>query len=250
MEIARRIFSSIWKVWFVISFLLPFILFLPFYLVFLPNKSLLKPAFFFARLHSFLIVFLSGIRIRKKYLFKKSDLPQPCVYVANHTSYLDIIASYLVIPNYFVFMAKAELNKVPVFNLFFKHMNILVNRKSRVDAHRAFLRCAEEIEKGNSVYIFPEGTISSEAKLNQFKNGAFKLAIDKQVPIVPIAYSQNWKLLQNGGFFKSLGRPGITEATIYAPISTKGLTDENLITLRDKVFQIFLKEAEENKKKK
>lgn len=249
MEFVRRLLSAIWKVWFIISFLIPFFLFLPVYLIVLNSPSLLNIAFFFARAHSFLIALLSGVILRKNYLIEKRKLPQPCVYVANHTSYLDIILSYLVIPNYFVFMAKAELNKVPVFNLFFKHMNIVVNRKSRMDSHRAFIRCAEEIDKGNSVYIFPEGTISSDGVLKPFKNGAFKLAIDKQVPIVPVVYSQNWRLLQNGGFLKSFGRPGITEATIFPPITTEGLTEENLINLRDKVHAIFREAYKKGKHK-
>jgi hypothetical protein len=55
------------------------------------------------------------------------------------------------------------------------------------------------------------------------------------VPIIPVANLNNWKLLQNGGFFKSLGRPGLAKIVVGAPISTKGMTEENLVDLRNQV---------------
>lgn len=136
-------------------------------------------------------------------------------------------------------MAKLELNKAPLFNIFFKDMQISVDRKSIMDAHRAFLRAEEEIDAGHSVFIFPEGTIANEGVLKNFKNGPFKLAVDMQVPILPITFIGNWKLLQNGGFFKSLGRPGISKVIVHAPIDTKGMAEENIVPLREAVHKLF-----------
>lgn len=135
-------------------------------------------------------------------------------------------------------MAKMELNKVPLFNVFFKKMQISVDRKSRIGSHKAFLRAGYEIDMGNSVFIFPEGTISNEGKLKSFKNGPFKLAIDKQIPIVPITFIGTWKLMQNGGFLKSNGRPGLIKIIVHPPIQTKGMTEENLVSLRELVFNL------------
>ena len=146
-------------------------------------------------------------------------------------------------------MGKSELRKAPLFGLLFKEMNIAVDRKSKSDGHRALGRVAEEIERGNSVYIFPEGTISNEGILKNFKNGAFKVAIDKQVPIVPVTYISNWKILQNGGFLKSYGSPGIARIIIHEPVSTVGMTDENLVPLRDQLFELTRKTLEEFKQK-
>ena len=239
MEILRRIFAAIFKVWMFLTLLIPALIFIPFYVIFLNSPKLLTPAFYLVRLHSFLILTFSGILVRKKYIVPKHTIPNPCIYVANHSSYIDIISSYMIIPNYFVFMGKAELDKIPIFNLFFKHMNVPVNRKSKMDSHKAFIKIGEKIDQGKSVYIFPEGTISNEGKLKHFKNGAFKLAIDKQVPIVPIVYKANWKLLQNGGFFKSFGRPGIVDAIIMPPVYCNGMNDENLVDLRDHIHRLF-----------
>jgi 1-acyl-sn-glycerol-3-phosphate acyltransferase len=198
--------------------------------------------FFFQRLMAAQIAFGSLIFFRTQWEIKRSKLPKSCIYVANHTSYIDIVLSYLFLPAYYVFMAKMELKKVPLFKVFFEKMQISVDRSSRVSSHKAFLRAKEELDLGNSVFIFPEGTISSNGVLKAFKNGPFKLAIDNQVPIVPITFKNNWKILQNGGFFKSYGRPGISEIIIHQPIPTSGMTEENLVDLKQNVYQIISKE--------
>jgi 1-acyl-sn-glycerol-3-phosphate acyltransferase len=104
------------------------------------------------------------------------------------------------------------------------------------EAHRAFTRAGELLDAGISQVIYPEGTISSAGHLKPFKNGAFKLAVDKQVPIVPVANLNNWRYLQNGGFFKSFGRPGRPTIVVGDPIATTGLTDKNCTELREKVY--------------
>ena len=184
-----------------------------------------------------MIIPLLGYKI--KWNTKKEELPQPCIYCANHSSYLDIVVSYLVIPNFFVFMGKQELDKAPLFRIFFKEMNILVNRESNKSSHRAFLRAGKDIDRNQAVFIFPEAGISSSGKLRGFKNGAFKLAIEKQIPIVPITFLNNWKLLQNGGFFKATGKPGISRIVVHPPIATTGMDQNDLISLRTKVYDII-----------
>lgn len=141
-------------------------------------------------------------------------------------------------------MGKTELLKIPLFGAFFKYMDIPVNRKSRTGSHKALLQAGEKIDKGYSVIIYPEGTISNEGKLKSFKNGAFKLAIEKQVPIIPVVNLNNWQLLQNGGFFKSFGRPGYSRIVIGEAIPTKGLSEENLVDLRSKAYSFIHQELE------
>jgi 1-acyl-sn-glycerol-3-phosphate acyltransferase len=133
-------------------------------------------------------------------------------------------------------MGKKELEKVPLFNIFFKDMNILVDRKSNTGSHRAFMRAGQEIENGSSVIIFPEGTISRDApKLKPFKNGAFRLAIDKQVEIVPITFIHAWKRLQDMPFLQGKAGPGKVKIVVHAPIPTIGLTEANQDELKQKV---------------
>ncbi len=245
MEILRRIYTPFWKALFVLNFAAIFLLCFPFMFVFLQRRAWFKYVFALKRLCSWWICFASFIYLKRYWRIPKRQIPQPCVIVANHASYLDIVVSYLFLPHYFVFMGKSELLKAPLFGLLFREMNIAVNRKSKSDSHRALLRAGEEIERGNSVYIFPEGTIANEGVLKPFKNGAFKLAIDKQVPVLPVTYINNWKILQNGGFFKSQGSPGIARIVIHPPIITTGMSDENLIPLREQVAELTRRTLEE-----
>lgn len=171
-------------------------------------------------------------------------MPRPCIVVANHTSYLDIVLSPLYIDHTAVYMAKAELLKIPLFKYFFVYLDIPVNRKSMTEAHKAFIDAGKKLDEGLSVMIYPEGTISTEGKLMPFKNGAFKLAIEKQVPIVPSVNLNNWWFLQNGGFFKSYGRPGIPRIVVGEPIETKGMTDKNVNELKEKVFNFTKQELD------
>ena len=236
MYVIRRILSTVWKIWLSLIFLFFLLFTYPFFFFIFLGKDNFELAFRVKKFWARFGLLFSGIWVKKTEQYKISEMPHPCVIVANHASYMDIVISYVVFPRLYLFMAKSELLKVPLFRIFFRKMDIPVNRKSARDSARAFVRAGEEIEKGRSVFIFPEGTISNEGKLKPFKNGAFKLAIDKQVPIFPVTYIHNWRLLQNGGFFKSFGRPGIAHVVVHPPIETAGMTEENIVSLKQQVF--------------
>ena len=235
---------ALWKLLFILNFVLGLIILYPIFFIFLSRRKWFPIAFKLKKFWARWILFVPGLLHKIKYETPADKLPQPAVYCANHTSYLDIVYSYIAIPNYFVFMGKQELNKAPLFRIFFRDMNILVDRSSNTSAHRAFARAGKDIERGHSTFLFPEGGISSNGKLRGFKNGAFKLAIEKQIPIVPITYLNNWKLLQNGGFFKSFGRPGISRIIVHEPISTVGMTENDLVSLLSRVRNIIQTELE------
>ena len=191
------------------------------------------------RIQAKLLLILAGVKVSLKRM-PKLDPNKTYVITPNHTSYLDILMLYVVVPNFFIIMGKNELGSVPLFNIFFKEMNILVDRKSRISGKQAMDRAAEEINKGNSIALFPEGTIPhNNPKLKPFKNGAFKLAIEQQVEVLPITFLTNYKLLEDKAFLKSKGRPGIARIIIDDPIPTKGMTEEDLVPLRQKVFDVI-----------
>lgn len=225
----------LWKIFFVLNFVVGFLILFPVFAILLSGKRNYKAAFFFMRLLARWIVFLPGIIVRIKREVPETEIPQPCVYVANHSSYLDTVLSYIVISRLFVQMGKAEIQKAPLLRIFFRDMNIYVDRKSRTGSYAAFREASERLQKGQSVFIHPEGTIESKGQLKPFKNGAFRLAIENQVPVVPVSYLGNWKLLQNGGFFKAHGRPGIARVIVHKPVPTKGMTEEDLVNLRHTV---------------
>jgi 1-acyl-sn-glycerol-3-phosphate acyltransferase len=162
------------------------------------------------------------------------------VICSNHGSYLDIIQMYNVIPQYFLFMGKYELLRWPLFKIFFKDMNIAVNRGSHIEAAKAFRRAAEALDRGTSIAIFPEGTIPLDApRMKPFKDGAFRLAIEKQVPIVPVTFVNHWELFGEPEQFTSRARPGMARAVVHQPIDTKGLTEADLVALRRRVYEVI-----------
>ena len=238
---------TLWKIWFILSFLVTLVIFYPVFLVLLSNEKWFGSAFSLMRVWAKGLCYCSGIFPSVKYEIDLEKIPQPCVFVSNHCSYIDIIMSYVSVPQYFVFVGKQELDKAPLFRIFFRRMNILVDRKSNVGSHKAYLQAGERIDKGESVFIFPEATISSDGSLIPFKNGAFKLAIDKQVPIVPLVFPDNWKRLQSGGFLTAHGSPGKARAIVRESVSTKGMTNADLIPLREKIKSIIQESLEQNK---
>ncbi len=232
---------ALWKTFFILNFVVGLILLYPIFLVLLSKRKTYHGAFRLMRFWARWILIVPGVFVKVKREIPAEDLPVPCVYVANHSSYLDIVISYIVVPKYMIYMGKMEIEKAPLFRIFFRDMNIYVDRSSRTGSYKAFQTASERLQKGESVFIFPEGTIESKGRLKPFKNGAFRLAIENQVPIVPVTFKNNWKLLQNGGFFKSHGRPGVSKCVLHQPIPTKGMKEEDLISLRHNVREIILK---------
>jgi 1-acyl-sn-glycerol-3-phosphate acyltransferase len=134
-------------------------------------------------------------------------------------------------------MAKAELTQIPFFRIFFKKMDIPVDRGSTVSSHKAYLRAGQDLDKGISILMYPEATIPDHTpKLKQFKAGPFKLAIEKQVPIVPVTFLTNWKLLPDGRRMKRGGRPGVSRVIVHKTIETTGMTEADEGSLLEKVY--------------
>ncbi len=183
-------------------------------------------------------VFLNIFLLVPQRVLSNAPLPKPpYIICANHSSYLDIVHMYNSVPDLFLFMGKYELLKWPMVGMFFKRMNIAVNRGSRTEAAKALIKAARTIDKGICVSMFPEGTIPYTApRMKLFKDGAFKLAIEKQVPIVPITFLDHWKLFGDPAEFLSRGHPGFACTVVHPFIDTKGMTDADLDNLRHRVF--------------
>ncbi len=231
-------FQWIWRSLFFLNAALTFFIFFPFFFVFLKNDEKFPKVIKLKRIWAHFIIWplLIFYKIKGR---EKLSVNQAYVFCPNHTSYLDIMLIYIAIPNYFHTMGKAELLKVPLFRRFFLKMNIPVNRKSKMDSHRAFLRAGNDIDKGISITLFPEGTIHKNCPvLARFKNGPFRLAIEKQVPIVPVTFLDNWKILPDD-YEKRVGHPGIAKVIIHDPIPTTGMTEDDLEKLKASVYEVI-----------
>ena len=168
--------------------------------------------------------------------------------VANHTSMLDIMLMLSVVQNPFVFVGKKELSKIPLFGFFYKRTCILVDRSSQKSRMEVFARAQKRLNQGLSICIFPEGGVPDESiLLDEFKDGAFKLAIEHQIPIVPITFADNKKRMS---YTFLSGSPGIMRAKMHKFLETKGKSVEEKKIVKEEIRAVILKQLEDYNKKR
>lgn len=237
-----RFLGWIYKIWMALYFAVSLTLLYPLFRLFLSKEAWFPKCFKLLRFWAWSISVAGGYWLNILHEDRASE-QGPVVYCSNHHSYLDIVMMYRVLDQYFVFLGKSEIENWPLFNIFFtKGMNILVDRKSRSGAARAYVRSKEEIDKGHALAIFPEATIPESApKLIRFKDGAFKLAVEKQIPIVPITYLDNWRLLSIGKKNPDRSGPGRCRVIVHKAIPTVGMTEDDVPKLRQQVFDLLAK---------
>lgn len=163
------------------------------------------------------------------------------MFVANHTSMTDIMLMFYAAKNPFVFVGKKELAKIPLFGYIYKRTCILVDRgntKSRVEAFR---RAEIRLNEGLSVCIFPEGGVPDDLSilLDEFKDGAFRLSIEHQIPIAPMTFHDNKKRFPYSFF---IGMPGKMRVKVHKLIPTETLTMDNRKELKKKTRDVILDE--------
>jgi 1-acyl-sn-glycerol-3-phosphate acyltransferase len=171
---------------------------------------------------------------------EKIDWSKNYIICANHTSNLDITAIILLVKRNYVFFGKEELLDNFVTGIYFRTIDIPVNRESKISAFRAFKKAEEKLKEGKNLVIFPEGMISEHYPpvLQPFKNGPFRLAIEQGVQILPVTICNNWGLMWDDG--KKHGtKPGICEIHVHAPIDTANLTTDDSEGLKNEVFEII-----------
>ncbi|RZJ72013.1 1-acyl-sn-glycerol-3-phosphate acyltransferase [Flavobacterium sp.] len=243
MKIFKYAFWILWRVWFYFLMAIPIIALSPFLLVAISKEKWYPYFFVMARIWGKFILFGMGFW----YKVNREDEPEPgksYMFVANHTSMTDIMLMLAVVRNPFVFVGKKELAKIPVFGFVYKRTCILVDRTSPKSRKEVFERAQKRLEQGLSICIFPEGGVSDDETvlLDAFKDGAFRLAIEHQIPIFPITFHDNKKRF-SFAFFS--GSPGRMRATLHHEIPTTGLSDDNksdIKELRDKTRQVIYHE--------
>lgn len=167
---------------------------------------------------------------------KITDPRRPYVVVANHQSFVDILLiSHL--PWEMKWLSKQHFFRFPLVGWMMRMSgDIRLVRGERDSVIQAMATCKDRLDKKTSVMIFPEGTRSKDGELKQFKDGAFRLAIENQVPILPLAVNGAYNAMVKGDW-----RFGVSEAEVRVlePISTEGLTLDDLPSLRDRTHQVI-----------
>lgn len=233
------VLSLIWKVYVGILFVIMGILFFPFIYPLLFSDRNKKRAF------KVFVVWSWAFRIFCFYQVKwlrKADLPEgPYVILANHISYLDIFLMFSILPqNEFLFLGKGELLKYPIIGTYFRRLNIPVHRGNSMKAARSVVRAAQEAKKGWSIAIFPEGGIPNEnPKMKGFKSGAFKLAKNLSLPIVPITFTNNHLLFSDPTFILGPARPGFSKVYMHDFISAETVASMSQLELKKHCYDLL-----------
>ena len=241
MKMVKHILWTFYRIWFYILVALPILILFPILLISILKESWYPFFFKIARLWAKFILIGMGFRP----IIKREQVPEKdksYMFIANHTSMADIMLMLVSVKNPFVFVGKKELAKIPLFGFFYKRTCILVDRNSAKSRQAVFLRAQRRLQTGVSICIFPEGGVPEEhIELDDFKDGAFRLAINHKIPVVPLTFADNKKRFS---YIFFSGSPGKMRVKIHRFLSTEHLTVEDTKTLNAEARAIILKQLQ------
>jgi 1-acyl-sn-glycerol-3-phosphate acyltransferase len=184
-----------------------------------------------------LITFMGGVRMRIDGA-ERLDPEGSYLIVSNHQSNLDPPIHMAYLPVSVRFLAKKELFRIPVFGAAMRSIGIVeTDRAARVGAHRAINKqVARVIELKRSLIIYPEGTRSRDGEIHHFKKGAFRIAVDTGLPVVPTTIAGAWEAWPPE---RKTVRGGEVRMVIDQPIPTSDLGRDDIDDLREHVHRII-----------
>ncbi|UMB52913.1 1-acyl-sn-glycerol-3-phosphate acyltransferase [Lutibacter sp. A64] len=247
MKIFKYIFYIFWRCWFYGWVLFSIIAIFPVLLVVTSSEKFYPTFFKIAQAWGRTLLFVMGFKIE---LQKEEiqDGTKSYMLCPNHTSMIDVMVMLALAKNPFVFVGKKELTKIPIFGYFYKRTCIIVDRSDSRSRKAVFDEARKKLCNGLDVCIFPEGLVPDDESvvLADFKNGAFRLAIEHQIPIVPITM-YDCKKRFSYTFFS--GSPGKLRVKIHHFIKTEGLTVKESAIVKNKTFDLIYNELISDVKK-
>lgn len=239
MQRIRNLLTVLWEVIFIMQFVGWLIIFyLPLRILF-SKESWWPASMKLQRFWAGWLRVVMGIRTHIEYE-TPLDPNQVYIYTPNHTSFLDILVAYKYIPGYFHFLAKSSLAKIPLFKIMFWKTHIPFERSKLLESTRAYQRACEDLYKGYSILVYPEGTQNNRPfTLLPFRSGAFRMSVTTGVPIVPVTCLNNLELLPHQAdlFKPHPGGPGNLYIKVGKPIFPSDCNNDPA-ELREKVFNI------------
>ncbi|MFQ3340423.1 MAG: 1-acyl-sn-glycerol-3-phosphate acyltransferase [Flavobacteriaceae bacterium] len=241
----KKLLLVLWRIWFYVLTAIP-VIFLFFPLAFfmaIPNGY--RYLFWIARnIWAPFVLFGMGFWIKKTNTFPEEG--KSFMLIANHTSLIDAMVILRLRKTPFVFVGKKELVKIPIFGYLYKRAAIMVDRSSPKSRFEVYGRAQKVIGKGYSICIFPEKEYVDESVvLNPFKKGAFKLAIEHKLPILPFVFLDCKRKFP---WHTSYGFPGDLRAKALPAISTKNFLESEIPALQEQAYQAIEKELLEDPK--
>lgn len=224
--------------WFYFTVLVCFLCLIPLPLIIVHNEKWHKYIYYLAKFWVGALFRLNFLSVEVEYKFKPNK-KQVYVFAPNHTSFLDIPMMMYAVRQLFIFVGKSSIAKVPLLGYVYQRMHITVDRSNARSKYSVLEKSKMAVRKNKSVLIFPEGGIITEnpPQMTPFKEGAFRLAIEEQIPIVPITMPYNWIVLPDEKIPPYHHHQ--LKAIFHEPIETQGMTLDDLPLLRQRVFEII-----------
>lgn len=168
------------------------------------------------------------------------DKKKQYIFCPNHFSYIDIPTMGLN-PINTIFVGKSSISKVPVFGYMYSKLHIMVDRSNLKSRYTSMIKSLEAIDEGKSLVIYPEGGIitKKDPVMGRFKEGAFRAAIEKQIPIVPVTIPYNWIILPSVG---NLFRWHKMKAVFHEPVDPSAYTLEDVDQYKQQVLDTINEE--------
>lgn len=156
------------------------------------------------------------------------------IFLCNHQSIYDVFVIYGWLNSRFKWIMKQELRKIPFVGAACEAAgHIFIDREHPMKSNKSMVEAEQKLKHGASIVMFPEGHRTRTGKLQKFKRGAFFIACDLHLPIVPITIKGAYEVMSPNSF---LIHPGKIEVTIHKPIDTTELSHENLQNFSNEVW--------------
>ena len=231
-----QLFYTIWCAVYLVTL---YLVLFPIQFVFLQRASWKPLAHRVNALWGKLFFFGIGIPLRVEYRFTP-DPKGVYVFCANLFSYLVIAAMGVIVDNYYAFVGKSEVKHIPLLGYMFAKLHVQVDRNQPNSRAYSLAKSIRTLALGRSIMIFPEGGIRAKEppKMHHpFKDGAFIMAVQQQVPIVPITLLANYRILPDQKPVRFHRQP--LRAVVHSPLPTAGLTPDDVERLKEDTYRVI-----------
>lgn len=237
----------IYSVWCILAFIVTFLVLFPVFVILsLFGNWGRKAIWTVVRGWSFVWFFMIGMKPVIKYKGERFDKHANYIVVANHASYIDVPFIFRSVPFFVRPLAKAELAKVPLFGYLYRQVAVLVDRSDNKSKAHSIQKLRRALTREGSIFIFPEGTFNeTEEPLKAFYDGAFRLALQTNTPILPVIFPDAVNRWHYSGALQ--WKPGKITAIFLPPVSVAEFEPNDLAGLKNKIFTAMWDEMKRGK---
>lgn len=236
----RKLLQPFYTVYVIATFLAGLLVTFPvFFALALPNKPSSRQAIYkIVKVWSAIWLWVIGMPLR---VSGAKPGEGRHVIVANHISYMDTVVLFPALPRYFRPLGKKEMSKIPVFGFLYKQVGIMVDRSSPESRAKSMRLMWRMLRHESDILIFPEGTFNeTPALMKDLYDGAFRLAINTQTPVLPVIFPDTVHRWHYSAWWKVW--PGVNRAILLPEVPVKGMTMDDLPTLKQRVKEMMCAE--------